>query len=318
MKPTVVLMLLIPGSVFSQVDTVRKYFSDNNIPSDKESARYVRIGYPAGNKWYAKEYLLQEDLLYSEGPYTDASLQTADGEFKFYSPKTYSGGGVYTQGKKTGSWQFVYDDGKKKDTAYYINGIAVGASRSWYNNGKVRTALQLDEKGNGTEKGFNENGRPEHDGAYIDNKKNGKWTYYHTTGKPSSVEMMRNDSVISVACFDEEGKPETKSNCGEERESNFHGGASAWTKYLSKKASQAQYPPAYTKKQVWGTVLVQFVIDETGAVTNVEVLRSVHPALDAIATDIIKTSPKWEPALQHNRLVKSYKRQPITFPKYPY
>jgi TonB family protein len=317
MKPTIALMLfLIPGSVFSQTDTVRKYFGDRYIPSDKENGWYVRVGYPAGNKWYAKEYLVAGDILYSEGYYTDASLQVPDGMFKFYSAQTYMGGGMYVQGKKTGSWQLVYDDGKRKDTAYYVNGIPLGASRAWYSTGKPMTVAQMDEKGNGTEKGLYENGKVEHSGNYVAGKKDGKWTYYYLTGKPSAIETMSNDSVIAVACFDEEGKPQA--SCGADAASDFPGGQSAWLRFLSKRASQAQYPPAYTKKQVWGTVVIQFVVDETGAVTNAEVIRSVHPALDAIALNIVRTSPKWQPAMQHNRLVKTHKKQPISFPKYPY
>jgi TonB family protein len=325
MKPiALIALLIISCKGFSHTlpdrqagDTVRKYFNAQSAAVEKDSASYIRVGYPKEGKWYAREYLINGNILTSEGYYTNESLQVEDGPFRFYSGKTYSGSGSYKQGKRTGSWQSMYDDGKKKDTAYYVDGIMVGAGRVWYNSGKVKTTSQTDEHGNGTEKGFYENGKIEHQGTYSNGKQNGKWTYYHANGKPSSIETMREGELVTAVCFDEEGNAVTK-NCGAEVESDFHGGQAAWLKYLSKRASQAQYPPAYFKKQIYGTVVVQFIVDENGAVTNVEVIQSVHPALDAIAADVIRASPKWEPAMQHNRPVKSYKKQPIAFPKYPY
>lgn len=45
------------------------------------------------------------------------------------------------------------------------------------------------------------------------------------------------------------------------------------------------------------------------------IVKSVNKELDAIATRIIRQSPKWEPAIQYNRKVKAYRLQPITFSK---
>ena len=61
------------------------------------------------------------------------------------------------------------------------------------------------------------------------------------------------------------------------------------------------------------TVGVSFVIDENGKVTDAEVSMPFHEAFDKIALKIIKNSPTWLPGIAHNRKVKAYRRQPVTF-----
>ena len=55
----------------------------------------------------------------------------------------------------------------------------------------------------------------------------------------------------------------------------------------------------------------QFTI--SGKVIDAEVSLPFHPEFDKIALSIIKDSPAWTPATAHNRKVKAYRRQPITF-----
>jgi len=60
--------------------------------------------------------------------------------------------------------------------------------------------------------------------------------------------------------------------------------------------------------------VVSFVINEEGQVEEAFASSPFHPAFDKIALDIIRASPKWNPAMDaHNRKVKAYRRQPVTF-----
>ena len=95
-----------------------------------------------------------------------------------------------------------------------------------------------------------------------------------------------------------------------ELESTFRGGDSAWRTYLM---SNFRYPKKAIKKNIQGTVLVQFIVSKAGKVSDVQVIRSVDPLLDEEAIRLIKNSPDWTPAQQKGRKVNSYKRQPITF-----
>ena len=64
---------------------------------------------------------------------------------------------------------------------------------------------------------------------------------------------------------------------------------------------------------IQGTVLLQFIIEKDGSISDSEIVKSVEFSLDEESLRIIKLSPKWEPAIQDGKLVRSYKLQPINY-----
>ena len=96
-----------------------------------------------------------------------------------------------------------------------------------------------------------------------------------------------------------------------EIESTYPGGPSAWMRYLSK---TFHYPEEASANEIQGTVVVQFIVDKEGNVSDVEVVSGPSGGgLRDEAMRVIKKSGKWEPAVQNGRKVKSYKKQPIIF-----
>lgn len=94
-----------------------------------------------------------------------------------------------------------------------------------------------------------------------------------------------------------------------EIESDFPGGASAWQRYLIK---SLRYPQEAQDNEIQGTVVVQFIVDKEGNVSDVEAISGANELREE-AVRVIKKSGKWTPAVQNGRQVKSYKKQPITF-----
>jgi protein TonB len=94
-----------------------------------------------------------------------------------------------------------------------------------------------------------------------------------------------------------------------EIESSYPGGAAAWTRYLLK---TLRYPQEAQDNEVQGTVVVQFIVDKGGMVSNVEAISGPQELRDE-AVRVIKKSGQWTPAVQNGRQVKSYKKQPIVF-----
>jgi periplasmic protein TonB len=94
-----------------------------------------------------------------------------------------------------------------------------------------------------------------------------------------------------------------------EIESEYPGGAAAWTRYLLK---TLRYPQEAQDNEVQGTVVVQFIVDKAGVVSNVEAISGPQELRDE-AVRVIKKSGQWTPAVQNGRQVKSYKKQPIVF-----
>ena len=93
-------------------------------------------------------------------------------------------------------------------------------------------------------------------------------------------------------------------------QAQFKGGMEGWYRYLK---GNLTYPRQAQRMAIEGTVLVRFVINTNGSVQDVEVVRSVDPALDKAAVDVILNSPEWTPGLHHGRTVRSRMTIPIRF-----
>ncbi|HWK05953.1 MAG TPA: TonB family protein [Puia sp.] len=92
-----------------------------------------------------------------------------------------------------------------------------------------------------------------------------------------------------------------------EIEASYPGGLEAWRRFLLK---NFHYPEQAIAEDVSGTVIVQFVVDKEGNVSNVEAISGPE-LLRQEAIRVIKKSGRWEVAIQNGRHVNSYKRQPI-------
>ena len=90
----------------------------------------------------------------------------------------------------------------------------------------------------------------------------------------------------------------------------FPGGDAALIKYLD---SHIQYPPEAAKNNIQGRVILQFVVDKTGEIGEVKVVRSVDKDLDEEAVRIIKTLPKFNPGRQNRQAVAVWYTLPVTF-----
>ena len=78
-------------------------------------------------------------------------------------------------------------------------------------------------------------------------------------------------------------------------------------------AKHIKYPKAAKKAGVEGTVMVHFVIDKNGKISDAHVHQSVHPALDEEAVRVVKKSPKWKPGKKDGRPVKVSYTIPVVF-----
>ena len=92
-----------------------------------------------------------------------------------------------------------------------------------------------------------------------------------------------------------------------EIEAEYPGGAAAWQRFLNR---NLRVPQDVIDNELYGSVMVQFVVDKEGNVSNVEGV-SGQEAMCAEAVRVIKKSGKWAPAVQNGRYVKSLKKQPF-------
>ena len=78
-------------------------------------------------------------------------------------------------------------------------------------------------------------------------------------------------------------------------------------------AKNIEYPTIALENGIQGRVFVKFVIETTGKIGAVEVLRGVDPALDKEAIRVIKSMPAWKPGKQRGKPVRVSIQIPINF-----
>ena len=90
----------------------------------------------------------------------------------------------------------------------------------------------------------------------------------------------------------------------------FPGGDPALMRYLS---SNIHYPTVAAENGVQGRVVVGFVVERDGSITDVNVLRSVDPSLDREAMRVVKSMPRWQPGKQNGSAVRVKYQVPVSF-----
>lgn len=78
-------------------------------------------------------------------------------------------------------------------------------------------------------------------------------------------------------------------------------------------ADNLNYPDSAQHHNVQGRVLVRFVVNEDGSITDAEIEKKVSWDLDAEALRVIRNMPPWQPGKSGGKAVKVYFRLPVNF-----
>jgi periplasmic protein TonB len=88
------------------------------------------------------------------------------------------------------------------------------------------------------------------------------------------------------------------------------GGLDKFREWVSKRTN---YPQLAIDQKIRGTVLLTFIVEKDGSVSNVTVVKGVNPLLDQEAVKAISESPKWTPGLQRGEPVRVRYSIPLNF-----
>lgn len=91
---------------------------------------------------------------------------------------------------------------------------------------------------------------------------------------------------------------------------SFPGGNGALMKYLKE---NVKYPDQCVNEKIEGRVIVGFVVNEDGSISDVEIKKSANPMLDKEALRVVSAMPKWVPGEENGKPVKTSYNIPITF-----
>lgn len=91
---------------------------------------------------------------------------------------------------------------------------------------------------------------------------------------------------------------------------SFPGGETALLQFLS---SNVRYPTVAEENEIQGRVVVTFIVERDGSITEVKVANGVDPSLDREAVRVIKSMPKWKAGTQNGKPVRVKYSVPVTF-----
>lgn len=95
-----------------------------------------------------------------------------------------------------------------------------------------------------------------------------------------------------------------------EQQPSFPGGREELFKYF---AYNVRYPIDAAKNKIEGRVLVTFVVEHDGSISNVNVANSVYPSLDKESIRVVSGMPKWIPGKDNGKTIRVKYTIPITF-----
>ena len=116
---------------------------------------------------------------------------------------------------------------------------------------------------------------------------------------PLSINAQSEETPVEEAIYD-----------AVEEMPQFPGGPSALFEYLS---TNIQYPNDAYENGIQGRVIVTFIVEKDGSISNTKVSKTVNPSLDEEAQRLVKSMPHWIPGKQHGELVRVKYTVPVTF-----
>ena len=198
---------------------------------------------------------------------------------------------------------WYYENGVISKTANYRKGKLIGELKEYYENGSIRSfeiytddkhfiCQHWDEKGN----------------TYLTNG-NGNYSTPKLFNKNEDLYFEIKDSIVYNAYVVRLEKNDTLF-LTVEKQAEYKGGIDSFYKQI---ASKIRYPADARRNGVVGKVIVQFVIDKNGIITEPEVIKGIGFGCNEEALNAIKKCNAWIPATYKGKKVKSRMLIPINF-----
>ncbi|TZF83872.1 TonB family protein [Pedobacter sp. BS3] len=97
---------------------------------------------------------------------------------------------------------------------------------------------------------------------------------------------------------------------GVEKNPEFAGGLQAFYKFLQR---NLRYPADAQENNITGKVVLSFVVEKDGSVSNIKVIKGIGFGCDEEAVRVLKRSPKWQAGEQNGKKVRVQYTVPIAF-----
>ncbi len=287
-------MLLIPALFAAPIchavtDTATYYLDHKGIFSTPGDAMYMRKAWKQNELQMVRDYYasgVQQGQLQMTGAYIDDSFKVKQGPFVYYNTEgIVSAKHLYRNGKQEGLSEMFYESGKPESSVQHRNDML-----------------------NGTEKAFYESGALLSNASYVNDSLDGKGEWYYENGQLSAEELYQNGKKIKGIYYSEDGA--RLKHVREDEITTMAQYKGNVNRFLS---THLHYPEHAREAGIEGRVVLRFVIDETGAVTRIKVVKHVTEELDREAVRVVASMPLWKPGIWHHVKREVYFSLPITF-----
>jgi TonB family protein len=293
----------------SDADSVVYFFkNDGSLARQRESADYIIAIFPPDKK-------IDKHLFIVKGYYPDNKV--------LFTATSTSKTELMLQGKYVG----YFHNGNKLVEKTYDGERLVGDVNNYYPNGKLYTITSYNEN-----KKLLLNECRDSTGAVLAKDGNGKWIQFDDDFKVVKDYGRVVNGLMDGDWHRLKTLPDTAydvitsyrkgiliSSTGVDAKKTFHaievspefpGGLDAFYKYINR---SIHYPEAARRHGTQGRVIVSFVVQTDGSLTDIKVARGIGDGCDEVALQIIKSSPKWKPGMQNGVPVRVNYSVPITF-----
>ena len=224
--------------------------------------------------------------------------------------------GLFEHGVMTGNAIFKYANGDTFEGIFANNSVSEG-KYSVKNNGRYfqgRFKNGKPDKGNWYDKnGIIIQAANEDMGKKTANENNSKPTIKQDVTQASQTTRQTNNEKPQMLASINENKNDSNENeiyYVVEHMPEFDGGISGLMQYLNE---AIKYPAIAAENGKQGRVVVQFVVNRDGSISDVKVITSVDPYLDREAIRVISSMPKWKPGINHGIPVRVRYTVPVNF-----
>jgi TonB family protein len=314
------LSLLFFEAADAQKDPAVYYLkSSGQFVSMIESADFILTILPPDtsvdkDKFIVKEYYPDGKIRYISSSRTN-ELQVIDPKNPWYYRPILEGGCIS-----------FFPNGHKMKISNYENGVPVGDEVQYYPNGKLytnktytkdkkllcnecrdSTGKVLVENGSGKGINFIDEGFKNYVVGEVNNGlEEGEW-YGKQHDTVNIVYVYKNGDLISAANLNDSGQ---KTYTWIEAVPEFSGGIEAFYKFLGR---NIHYPAAARRNGTQGRVIISFIVEKDGTLSDVKASNRVGDGLDKEAVRVMKLSPPWKPGSQNGKPVRVAYSIPISF-----
>ena len=143
---------------------------------------------------------------------------------------------------------------------------------------------------------------------YKDGLIHGNLLTYWGNRKPKRIDKYESGKRIEGKCLNSNGRPVPYYEY--EIAPEYRGGEAKLKKFLDK---NLKYPEEARAKKIEGVVMIGFMINEKGAVSNIKLVKGVNEVLDNEALRVIRIMPTWRPAMTDGLPYNKEVVLPVTF-----